>query len=78
MFAIQYYKMYVRQSDELMSSDKATAKLFTTAEEAEDWLTNHWLPNTKVNLPADREPIHIVEVVTKQVVHKVLKTVKLL
>jgi hypothetical protein len=76
MFAVQYYKMYVKQSDETMSSDKSTAKLFNTAKEAEDWVTNHWIPNTKVSLPPNREPINIIEVETKPVIHKVLGTIK--
>jgi hypothetical protein len=76
MFAIQYYRMFVRAIDDCMTSNKASARLFDTAEEAETWLTTVWLPDCQVSLPINREPIYIVEVETKPIIHKVLKTVK--
>lgn len=67
MFAIEYYGMFVRARDGLMTDSKQAAKLFETAEEACAYVCQ-WLNETAVNLPADRKPINVVEVEVKPVI----------
>jgi hypothetical protein len=72
MFAIRYYGMLVR-NDGLMTDNKAAAKLFDAAKDAEDYIVD-WKVNSGVEITG-KEPIEIVEVQTKVVVQKVLKVV---
>lgn len=75
MYAIRYYGMYVR-NDGLMTSAVRAAKLFDTAQAAEDYLNSFWFANSGVSLPPGREAVEVIEVVTKVVMHKFVKVVK--
>jgi len=74
MFAIQYYRSYVK-NDGLMTSHKESARLFDTEKDAQDYLIHEWLKAWGDKLPATREPVFIVEVETKQVLRKVKQIV---
>jgi hypothetical protein len=72
MFAIRYYKMLVR-NDGYMTDNKASAKLFDTVKDAEDYIKD-WKIKSGVQITG-KAPIEIVEVQTKVVVQKVGKVV---
>lgn len=75
MYAIEYYGMFVRAKDGLMTDVKPSAKLFETADEAAEYVKT-WLKDTEVSLPKDRKPVNIVEVDTKVVLQKVRQVVR--
>ncbi len=72
MFAIRYYDMLVR-NDGLMTDNKAAARLFDTAKDAEDYIPI-WKATSGVQITG-KAPVEIVEVQTKVVAQKILKVV---
>lgn len=73
MYAIEYYGMFIRAKDGLMTDSKQAAKLFDTADEACAYV-REWLNTTAVNLPADRKPINVIEVEVKPVIKSIKQT----
>jgi hydrogenase maturation factor len=75
MFALQLAppsKMYIRALDGLMTSNKSSAKLFDSVQQAENYY-NNWLTITEVQ---GTEHFNIVEVEVKKVITKQIKVVK--
>ncbi len=74
MYALRYYRMFVR-NDGLMTDNKASIKLFDTVDEAETYIAV-WRLESGVNQPDPSVPVEIVEVETKIVCQKIGKTIK--
>ncbi len=72
----QYGKSYIRDIDGLFTSNKQSAKLFNTIQEAEDYYYI-WLNTTGVDKPNELK-LAIVEVETKPVITRYVGEVKLL
>lgn len=73
MYALRYYRMFVR-NDGFMTDNKAAMKLFDTVEEAETYVVG-WRAGSGVRQSDPTVPVEIVEVETKIVCQKIGKVV---